>query len=102
MTARPDTRGLTSQVNTFVYYTKCSRGIIEGFWGVTYPVFFKKKKKVLCGEWTEEGKNWKLGNNILVLYSSSLILNAFAHLQFFIENKQKKISFQYYFVTVFY
>lgn len=45
MTARPDTRGLTSQVNTFVYYTKCSRGIIEGFWGVTYPVFFKKKKK---------------------------------------------------------
>lgn len=86
----PDTRGLTSQVNNFVYYTKCSRGTIEGFWGVTYPVFFFKKKKVLCGEWIEEGKNWKLGNNILVLYSSSLILNAFAHLHF-IENKQKNL-----------
>lgn len=35
----------TSQVNNFVYYTKCSRGTIEGFWGVTYPVFFLKKKE---------------------------------------------------------
>lgn len=60
------------------------------------------KKKILCGEWIEEGKNWKLGNNIVVLYSSSLILNAFAHLHF-IENKQKNlIPVQYYFVTVFY
>lgn len=52
-------RGLPSQVSSSVYYTECSRGTIEGFWGVTYPVFFFKKrfcvenglKKARIGSW---------------------------------------------------
>lgn len=33
----------TSQVKNFVYYTKYKRETVEGFWGVIYPIFIKRK-----------------------------------------------------------
>lgn len=40
------TQGFTSQVKDFVYYPECSwETIIEGFWGVIYPVFINNSNK---------------------------------------------------------